>query len=75
MQHQLIRPMCLGKTSLAVVANALAGPAESLAVLRWNMLLGQHHVDVVGEDALLEGDEVNEACALLVFPAPCQGSD
>ena len=67
--------MCLGKTSPAALLNALAGLAESPAVLKWNLLLGQHHVNVMGEDATIEGDEVNEACALLVFPAPCQGSD
>ena len=65
--------MRLGKTSFAVLINGLAGLADSLAVLRWNLLLGQHHVDVVGEDALLEGDDVNESCALLFFPGPVSG--
>ena len=62
--------MCLGGTPLAVLRNALASLAESFAVLRGHLLLGQHNVDVVGENALLEDDDVDEACALLVLPAP-----
>ena len=68
-------PMCLGGTPLAVLRNALASLAESFAVLRGHLLIGQHNVDVVGENALLEGDDVNEACALLVLPAPNEASD
>ena len=62
--------MCPGGTPLAVLRNALASLAESFTVLRGHLLLGQHDVQVVRETALLEGDDVNEACALLVLPAP-----
>ena len=65
--------MCRGETPLAVLRNALASLAESFAVLRGHLLLGQHNVDVVGENALLEGDDVDEACALLFLPAPLSG--
>ena len=65
--------MCLGGTPLAVLRNALASLAESCAVLRGYRLRGQHNADVVGENALLEGDDVDEACALLVLPAPIAG--
>eukprot|EP00974_Lingulodinium_polyedra_P025225 2438236-Lingulodinium_polyedra.AAC.1 len=60
-----LNPTRRGETPLAILRNALAGLAESFAVLRGHMLLGQHKVDVVGENALLESDDVNEACDLL----------